>query len=349
MSSKTLPSSARHERPRRGLSRRGLLTAGGAVGLGALLSACGDSGGSDSNSGDAWSFTDDLKKKVSLDAKPERIVAYTGAAAALYDFGVDEQVVGVFGPTKKKNGKPDVIAGNLDIDEVEIIGNAYGEFDVEKYAKLRPDLLITNTYGEGALWYVPDESKDKILKLADPVAMRVAHVSLLKSIERYAELAEALGADPKAKKVTDAKDRFEKAAERVRNAAKSSGGIRVLAASGYPDLLYVSTPKSNADLRYFRSLGVELITPDKVTSDGFFEELSWENADKYPADLILLDNRTQALQPDALDSKPAWRDLPAVKAGQVTSWMPEPRTSYAGAAPLLESLAKALEDAKKLD
>jgi iron-desferrioxamine transport system substrate-binding protein len=51
--------------------------------------------------------------------------------------------------------------------------------------------------------------------------------------------------------------------------------------------------------------------------DGYFEALSWENADKYDAGLIILDSRTQAVQANDLESKPAWRDLPAVKAGQV--------------------------------
>ena len=36
--------------------------------------------------------------------------------------------------------------------------NAWGEFSVEKYAGLRPDLLVTHMYDPGALWYVPDES-----------------------------------------------------------------------------------------------------------------------------------------------------------------------------------------------
>ena len=30
---------------------------------------------------------------------------------------------------------------------------------------------------------------------------------------------------------------------------------------------------------------------------GFFEELSWENVDKYAADIIMMDNRTATLQP----------------------------------------------------
>lgn len=332
------------------LSRRGLLAAGGAAGLGALLTACGsEGGGSDSGSGKggAWSFTDDRKKKISLDAAPKRIVAYVGTAAALHDFGAGDSVVGVFGPTKKKNGEPDVLAGDLNVKKLEIIGNAFGEFDIEKYAKVRPELLITNMYVKDALWYVPDESKAKILKLAPSLALKSAETSMLDTIKRYAELAGSLGADLKAKKVTDAKARFEKAAETLRKAAKSGGGLKVMAASGAPDLMYVSDPSANADLRYFKELGVDLVVPEKLSKQGFFEELSWENADKYKADVIMLDNRTQALQPSALKSKPSWSDLPAVKAGQVTTWDAEPRFSYAGAAPLLEQLAKAIEDAKK--
>ncbi|MGH3313286.1 MAG: ABC transporter substrate-binding protein [Streptomyces sp.] len=332
------------------LSRRGLLAAGGAAGLGTLLAGCGNGGGSstDDGKGKAWSFTDDRKKKISLDAVPQRIVAYVGTAAALHDFGAGDKIVGVFGPTKKKNGEPDVLAGDLNVKKLEIIGNAFGEFDIEKYAKVRPELLITNMYVPDALWYVPEESKAKILKLAPALALKTAETSMLDAVKRFAQLAESLGADLKAKKVTDAKARFEKAAEKLRTTAKASGGVKVMAASGAADLLYVSDPKANADLRYFKELGVDLVVPKKLSKQGFFEELSWENADKYKADVIMLDNRTQALQPSALKSKPTWSELPAVKAGQVTTWDAEPRFSYAGAAPLLEQLAKAIEDAKKV-
>ncbi|MBO8203097.1 ABC transporter substrate-binding protein [Streptomyces smyrnaeus] len=331
------------------LSRRGLLAAGGAAGLGALLAACGSDSGSgsgDDSKGKGWSFTDGREKKVTLDAVPERIVAYTATAAALWDFGVRDKVVGVFGPTKKKNGEPDVLAGEMNISKVKIIGNAFGEFDLEKYAKLRPQLLISNMYLKDALFYVPDESKDKIYKLAPQVAMKAAGIPMDEVIRQYAKLAESLGADVKAKSVTDAKARFEKAAERVRKAAKS--GIRVMAAAGAPDLFYVSDPDASTDLQYFKQLGVDLVKPEKLSKQGFFEELSWENADKYKADLIILDNRTQSLQPKALKSKPSWNDLPAVKAGQVAGWAAEPRFSYAGAAPLLEDLAEAIEKAKKV-
>ncbi|MEV6976901.1 ABC transporter substrate-binding protein [Kitasatospora sp. NPDC093806] len=340
-------------------TRRTLLAAAGVTGLGAALAACGsgskdakDAKGADGQGaaadGKAWSFTDDRKKTVTAKSTPRRIVAFTGTAAALHDFGLGPQLVGVFGETKLPDGKPDPAAGNLDVDKVTIVGNAWGEFGIEKYAGLRPDLLVTHMYDPDALWYVPDESKDKILALAPSVAVTTARVPLPEPIKRYADLAASLGADLNAKQVTDAKARFEAAAETLRQAAKAAGGLKVMAASGSADLFYVSNPALSTDLMYFRDLGIDFVVPDTLDPTGYYEGLSWENAGKYKADLILLDNRTTALQPADLAAKPAWSALPAVKAGQITPWDAVPRFSWLGAAPLLENLAKTVQNAKKL-
>ncbi|MEV1286559.1 ABC transporter substrate-binding protein [Micromonospora sp. NPDC049679] len=335
------------------LTRRGLFAAGGAATVAALLAACGGNGDSTSpstagGSAGPWSFTDDRNEKATADATPGRIVAFTGAAAALVDFGLDKQIVGVFGETTRADGTADPQAGDLDVKAVSVLGNVWGEFSIEKYAGLRPQLLVTHTYDPGALWYVPDESKDKILPLAPSVAITTARVPMTKPIERYAALAKSLGADLNAKKVADAKARFEAAAEAVRQAVKANPGIKVLAASGSPDTFYVSNPKVSTDLMYFAELGVDIVVPTKLESGDYFESLSWENAGKFPADLILLDNRSTALQPKDLTGKPTWQQLPAVKAGQVTPWDAVPRFSYAGSAPLLENLAKAIQGAKKV-
>ncbi|MFD5509526.1 ABC transporter substrate-binding protein [Streptomyces sp. NPDC127051] len=337
------------------LSRRGLIAAGGALGLVAALTACG---GSDSAKGEAgdkdkgaaasgpWTFKDDLGKDISLKAKPKNIVAFTGTAAALYDYGI--QVKGVFGPTKTADGKPDVQAGSMDISKVEILGNVYDEFNVEKYASLQPELLVTNTW-DGTYWYVPEASKDKILKLAPAAAVGVGgDVSMDKALERTADLAKSLGADLNSKTAADGKARFDAAAAKVREATKANPGIKVLVGSGSADLFYASTPDTSADLKYFKSLGVEFITPDKLDAGGFFESLSWENAGKYKADLVLLDNRTGTLQPEELKAKPTWAEMPAVKAGQVAPRVTEPIYSYEKCAKILEDLAKSIQSAKKV-
>ncbi|MFJ4692035.1 ABC transporter substrate-binding protein [Streptomyces sp. NPDC088766] len=340
------------------LTRRGILAAGGALGLGAVLAACGDddpeSGGSKPTEGAAaksgpWTFEDDRGTTVKLDGIPANIVAFTGVAAALHDYGI--QVKGVFGPTRTTDGKADVQAGDMDISKVEILGNVWDEFNVEKYAALAPDVLISTMFDNaGTLWYVPEASKDKVAKLAPSVAVSVYDRQLTAPLERMWELAESLGADMTAAGVTDAKKRFETAATRLRAAAKAKPDIKVMAGSASDQLFYVSGTNLSIDLEYFKALGVNFVEPPesaKAVGGGWYESLSWENVDKYQADIIMMDDRSSTIQPADI-TKPTWKQLPAVKAGQVIARSPEPILSYDKCVPLLETLAEALEKAKKV-
>jgi iron complex transport system substrate-binding protein len=337
-------------------SRRGVLAAGGALGLGALVTACGSEdstdGGSDSKASaksGPWSFKDDRDKNVQLDKVPANIVAFTGVAAALYDYGVS--VKGVFGPTKTQDGKPDVQAGDMDISKVTILGNSWDQFNVEKYATLAPDVLISTMFDSaGTLWYVPEASKDKIAKLAPSVGISVYDRQLTAPLQRMWELAESLGGDMKAAKVTDAKKRFEEASARLRKAAKAHPDIKVMAGSASQELFYVSGTNLSVDLEYFKALGVNFVEPPekaKAEGGGWFESLSWENVDKYAADIIMMDDRSSAIQPANI-TEATWKKLPAVKAGQVISRSAEPILSYDKCVPLVENLAKAIENAKKV-
>ncbi|WP_330236343.1 ABC transporter substrate-binding protein [Streptomyces sp. NBC_00566] len=338
------------------LTRRGILAAGGALGLGAALAACGDDKGKSGSEGQAkpgkggaWSFKDDRGTTVKLDSVPTRIVAFTGVAAALYDYGIE--VKGVFGPTKTKDGKADVQAGDMDVSKLTVFGNVFNQFNVEQYAAFAPEVLITTTFDpKGVLWYVPLESAAKIAKLAPSVAVSVYDRPLTGPLQRMWELAESLGADTKSAKVVDAKKRFEAAAARLRKAARSRPEIKVMAGSAAQDAFYVSGTNLSADLEYFKSLGVKFVEPSeaaKKPTGGWFETLSWENVDKYPADIIIMDDRSSTIQPADI-TKATWKKLPAVKAGQVIPRSAEPILSYDKCAPLLENLAKAIETAKKV-
>ena len=340
------------------LSRRGILAAGSALGLGAVLAACGDedakSGGSDKETAAAksgpWTFKDDRGTTAKTDKTPANIVSFIGVAAALHDYGIESK--GVFGPTELKDGKADVQAGDLDISKVTIIGNEWGQFNIEKYAALSPDVLITTMFDAvGTLWYVPEESKKKILAVGAPtVGISVYDIQLPTPLARMLELAKSLGADTSSSTITAAKKRFEDAAARLRAAAKAKPDIKVLAGSASQDIFYVSGSNLSADLEYYKALGVNFVEPSAAAlkaSGGWFENLSWENVDKYGADIIMMDNRTSAIQPADI-TEGTWKKLPAVKAGQVIARNPEPILSYAKCAPLLEDLAKAIENAKKV-
>ncbi|GGU73936.1 ABC transporter substrate-binding protein [Streptomyces filipinensis] len=339
------------------MNRRGILAAGGVLALGAALTACGDGKGEDTGSGSGtqaarsgpWSFKDDRGTTVKLDKVPANIVAFTGVGAALHDYGV--QVKGVFGPTTTKDGKADVQAGDMDVSKVTVLGNTWGQFSIEKYASLAPDVLISTMFdGAGTLWYVPEESKKKIAQLAPSVAISVYDRQLTESLQRMWSLAGSLGADMKAARVTDAKKRFEAAAARLRAAARAKPGIKVMAGSASDQLFYVSGTNLSVDLEYFKALGVNFVEPPesaKKQGGGWYESLSWENVDKYPADIIMMDDRSSTVQPADI-SKATWKKLPAVKAGQVIARSPEPILSYDKCVPLLTGLAEALEKAKKV-
>ncbi|MFC8131407.1 ABC transporter substrate-binding protein [Streptomyces sp. NPDC057302] len=330
------------------LNRRGFLGMSAALGVGGLLTACGsDDGGAKSSGGEsAWSFKDDRGKTAEVNHTPKNIVAYISTAAALHDYGVT--CTGTFGPSKPVDGKPNPQAGDLDVDKLTSLGESFNQFNIEKYAGLKPDLLISNMFPPPALWFVPADSTKKIEALAPTVGIKGARVSLLEPLRRYTELAESLGGDLKTEKVRAAKARFDKAERRLRKAAKANPGLKVLAMTGDADQFYVAVPDSYCDLNYFKDLGIEFVEGKKVDEWGFWEFLSWENADKYHADLIMIDNRATALPPKELAKKPTWKLLPAVKAGQTVPWSMEERYSYAGYAPVLEQLATAIEKSKRL-
>jgi iron complex transport system substrate-binding protein len=198
------------------------------------------------------------------------------------------------------------------------------------------------------LWFIPEESREEILSLAPSIGINGARASLLEPLRRYAELAESLGADMNAGSFTRARTRFEDASEALRQAVRDNPGLRVMAVTGDNEQFYVAVPGSYADLHYYKDLGVELVEGRRVDEWGFWEFLSWENADKYHADLIMLDNRSHALRPEDLAAKPTWNQLPAVEAGQIVPWAMEERYTHAGYAPVIEQLADAIRNAARL-
>ncbi|MFF3439626.1 ABC transporter substrate-binding protein [Streptosporangium sp. NPDC002721] len=336
------------------LPRRGFMAAG--LGLVFALAACGGggaetpaaTGGSPaaaaSPAAGPWTFTDDRGKKIELPKRPARVVAQVGAAAALWDFGV--RPVAVFGPHKLKDGAKDPQVGDVDITKVESIGNVWDEFNVEKYISLQPDLLVSSMFDKDALWYVPEKSAATIEEVAPTLGVSLLDVTMPKLVERYGQVAEALGADLKAPEVTAAKARFDAAVAAL--PTPEAKGLKILVIAGAPDAMWVANPDAFPDTRYFKEAGLDLVVPEKVDDGGFWQSLSWENADTYDVDVILADSRTQSLRPEEMMKKPTFAALPAVKGGQVYEWHAEERYSYQGYAAVLEQLATNLAKAKKL-
>jgi iron complex transport system substrate-binding protein len=327
------------------LSRRGFLIGAGGVAATVALAACGNGGAQPANAaGGPWSFTDDRGQQASRDQRPTRVVAYASSAAALWDYGV--HAVGVFGPQKTADGRKEIQAGNIDLSAETSIGNAWDDFSLEKFAALKPDLVVTGLTGAKPtdLWVIKDDLAAKVQQIAPIVAMSEYKVTLPKVIQRYQELAVALGGDANSPAITKGKADFQQASDDLKAAVKAKPGLKVLVVSSDKDNLYVCKPEFFADLSYYRDLGLDIV--NGAGPDDYFETLSWEQAGKYPADLILSDSRTFALSKQQLAQIPTWAQLPAVKAGQVADWSTEPRFNPVLAAPVIRQLTTVVKGAR---
>jgi len=318
-----------------------ILTAAVAAAALLTMSACGssdsDGGGDDAA---AFSFTDDLGTKIELDEVPDRLVVQSSVAAALTDLGLGDKIVGVFGPLKA-DGDAAQVAG-LDIDSVEDVtgGGDYGDIDTEKVVGLEPDLIITSQYLSPQLWYMDDASAADLKKLAPILVVDFDGKTLPEVLDGTERAAKALGADLEGSEVTASHDAFDAAADRVEQVATDLGDRTILAGSYSPDLFYVSNPKVSFDLSYWvDELGLPITIPDNPDEGGYFESLSWEKADTYPADVFLYDDRIGEAGLTALKGEKVFSTLDAAANDAYVPWTSVAPPSYQAYADLMDRLA----------
>jgi len=73
--------------------------------------------------------------------------------------------------------------------------------------------------------------------------------------------------------------------------------------------------------------------------------LSWENADKYQADLVIIDERGYPANLEQAQQQPTWPAIEAAAAGAVAVWPAYWLRNYADYAAALERLTTAITDA----
>ncbi|RJQ70240.1 ABC transporter substrate-binding protein [Pseudonocardiaceae bacterium YIM PH 21723] len=325
-------------------SRRRVIAAAALIAVAGLFgTACGGTDTAATGNA-AWSFKDDSGKEIKKDKKPLTIVAEANTAGTLWEYGI--KVKGVFGPQKLPNGQKDPQVGNVDLSQVTDLGQEYGQVNLEKLAALKPDIVVT-TLQEDLAWGIDKEAVEKVNAIAPIVGIRITHVDSPKVIKRFEDLVTALGGKVDSPEITKAKADVAKAEQAVKDAAKAKSGLKVEAVAGGKDNLYVGIPGYYHDLSYFTSLGVNFVSSNDPKEA--WDELSWEQAGKFKADLILVDNRAMSLSNDQLkQSQPTWQKLPAVVAGQVGTWHVLSPITYAANAVVLNDLAANITKAKVL-
>jgi iron complex transport system substrate-binding protein len=289
------------------LSRRGLLAA---VAGGVLLAGCG-ANGDDSPSG-RWSFTDGLGHTVRLDARPDRVAGLTDVIAALWNFGI--RPVAGFGWTAMAK---DTQFEGMDLTKVTEVGGTYGEINLEKLAEARPQLIVTSVYSKDPktlLYGFKDEAQLKRVRAIAPVVAIPVVGSALDVLNETAKLAKALGVDLSGEHVTKSKRDFEQAGQTLKAAGEKN--LKVMCLAAYANEVYLAKAPDEPRMLYYQSLGVDFVKP--AGKDYYWEKLSWEQVDKYPADVVLYSLR--AMGPADLKKQPTFAELPAVKAGQLYPW-----------------------------
>jgi len=324
--------------------------------LAGLLAACGGGGseratdtsapaGEATTSGaddSGWTFEDDAGITHHLDEAPETIVAQASAAGAIAEYGVP--VKGVFGPLKRSDGTPDPGIGRADPDDFTSIGESETEINLEALIAMDPDIVVTGMWDDGDYWGIPDGDLERIRKVAPIVGIRVDDRSMDEPLARFAELAESLGADEG--KVDAARAEFQTASDRLEAANEDNPGVTFVAASGAPAEMYIAHPPAFADLRYLQGIGLDLVVPKThATSGGFWETISWEQAGKYPADVVLADARGGTMKEIDDFLPPPAKNLPAIEAGQIMAWPASLAFGYGNVADYLNDVRAMLEKA----
>ena len=334
------------------MRQRSLVTAlACALALSACASDIDDSPGTATDAGEQpavsegpWSWTDGSGRTVELDQAPERIIAHAGAAAALMTYGI--RPIAIYGD---ESVDTDPNLDGLDLTGIEIIGEEWGTIDVAKASTLSPDLVVADYWPvEKAYSGMENGTKKSSRKLADlaPVVGAAQGESILAMVEEYEALAASLGADTADPEFADDKQRFEAALAEFQDLMAEKDGLSALAVSPTDDLLYVANPEFAPELLDFQEWGLEVIDPETPDPDfPYWENVSWENADKYQPDVLLMDSRTFDDSLKTGEAQPTWTSIGAAEAEQVVEWPAFWLHTYADYADALEQLTDELADA----
>lgn len=258
-----------------------------------------------------------------LRQRPTRIVAYTTAAAALNDWGA--LPVGVFGNDPHEDPE---LAG-FPWNKVEIVGSVYGEIDIGTLRALKADLIVSRWYPpphDAPVFGFRDLRQQRTIGSQVPIVGINGHTAATTQIDRFGDLAAALGVSRTTATIRQARAAFVKAAANLSRAARRKSDLRIIAVSGDQNTMYVAKVVGDGDLAFYAQRGVPLVSAE--TTETYWDSFPWRDAGKYPADAILYDARSIALPRANAKSIPAFAELPAVRANQIGAWHADPPPSY---------------------
>lgn len=298
-----------------------------------------------------WTYTDAKGVTVTAEAVPTRIVSDVNTAAPLWDFGI--RPVAVFGWNATETGDFGPAGGNVDPAAVEVVGTGDSPFDTEAVLAVDPDLIVTLTW-------TPDDPSDywsftepAIVEQARAIAPLIAMSATGfadENTDRFAELAESLGADLATPELGEAKTAYGEALAAFPDQAASKSDLTALflyAGSG-TEPIYFANPEGWADLSLYQKLGLNIVIPEGDDVTAWWQEASHEEAGKYQSDVLFHSTRPGTLTAEEIKAHPTLGQHPAVKAGQVYPWNQDFIMSWQGMKTALDSIINPLLEAEKV-
>lgn len=262
--------------------------------------------GSATQASDAAVFThpniDGLE--IEFAEQPENIVMDCYAYSTLDEYGLKPSAI--FG---YQCDDPTVMGG-VDTTGVEQIGTD-GEIDLEKLAQLKPDAIIGFGTADGWQWF--EEDVNTQLTRVAPFVPLPSGDTVDEGIANVRVLADFLGADVDVPEIVQADKDFEAAKKNFTDAA-AANDLSFMLASPTKEMLYTSATGQQTLL--LQELGATLAGPAEGHEGSPWAWIAWEEASKYPADVILVEDYDEA---DPFTAE-LWDSLPAVQAGQLYTW-----------------------------
>jgi iron complex transport system substrate-binding protein len=300
-----------------------------------------------------WTFTDDKGVTVTLPSRPERLAIDVNAAAPLWDFGIKPGAL--FGWNVMADGSLNDAGGNIDPEGIPTVGNVNEPINVEQLIAAEPDLIITITTAldnnPEDYWSIDAALLEQVKAVAPLIAISTTGAAnetrpsdAGKITERFAELAGLLGADLQSEELGAAKAAYDAAIENFSTVASEKADLTAMFLATGEDTHWVAWAPAWSDLSLYTELGMNVQEPE--THDGWWEQISHEQALKYPTDLLFVSTRG-SLTIDELKSSPTFGAHPAVKANQVFDWNQDTIHSYQGMTEVLDGIAGALESSTK--
>jgi iron complex transport system substrate-binding protein len=287
-----------------------------------------------------WRYEDGAGVVVTLPEPPQRIIAHASVAAALIPYGIVPVGILLDGPPSR-----DRSLDAVDVSDIPVVSRGWFELDAEMVLNLEPDIIITE-YSLTEKIYQGGTHEDAIFERLNSIAPIIGiprSTSIVNMLETYGDVAASLGADTETPQLLAERARFEQSVAQFREVVAAKPDLTVLALSPYASGLSIGVPDYFGELHDWQSWGLDIVSPEAAPGTSYFS-LSWENAETYPADIMLLDDRWETSALTTIQDHPIGQRLPAISAGQTGDWPAEWIRTYGSYAEEIDNLANLVRD-----